>query len=86
MRDKLYKQDRSPICESANINYAWDYKKDIILTCFDTVAPVIKKRICGKPSPWLTDEIKKAMNNRDMLLHKFRKTKSKSDVLAYKNK
>ncbi len=60
--------------------------KDVILSCFNKIAPVIKKRVRGKPSPWMTDEIKKAMNVRDMLLHKSRKTKSESDVSAYKKK
>ena len=86
MCDELCKQDWSPVYESADVNYAWDYMKDIILTCFDKIAPVINKYIRGKQSPRSTDEIKKAMNNHDMLLHKFRKTKSKSDMLAYKNK
>ena len=59
--------------------------KNIILSCFDKLAPVIKKHIRGKP-PWLTDELKKAMNIRDMLLRKSRKTKSASDISAYKKK
>ena len=53
--------------------------KNIILSCFDKLAPVIKKGICGQP-PWLTDKLKKAMNIHDMLLCKSRKTKSASDI------
>lgn len=62
---------------------AWDIMKDMLLTCFAKVTPIKKER--GKPCPWLTDEIKKALNNRDKFLRKFRKTKSDSDMLAYNN-
>ena len=74
------------VYKSNDVNYAWAYMKDVILSCFNKIAPVIKKRVRGKPSPWMTDEIKKAMNFRDMLLRKSRKTKSESDVSAYKKK
>ena len=86
MCDEICKQDWTPVYKSNDVNYAWAYMKDVILSCFNKIAPVIKKRVRGKPSPWMTDEIKKAMNVRDMLLRKSRKTKSESDVSAYKKK
>ena len=86
MCDELSTQDWTPVYESTDVNYAWTCMKNTILSCFDKLAPVIKKRIRGKPSPWLTDELKKAMNIRDMLLRKSRKTKSASDISAYKKK
>ena len=86
MCDELFKQDWTPVYESTDVNYAWTCMKDIISSCFDKLAPIIKKRIRGKPSPWLTDEIKKAMNTRDILLRKSRKTKFESDIIAYRKK
>ena len=86
MCDELSTQDWTPVYESTDVNYTWTCMKNTILSCFDKLAPVIKKRIRGKPSPWLTDELKKAMNIRDMLLRKSRKTKSASDISAYKKK
>ncbi|CAB4038162.1 Hypothetical predicted protein, partial [Paramuricea clavata] len=86
MCDELFKQDWTPVYESTDVNYAWTCMKDIISSCFDKLASIIKKRIRGKPSPWLTDEIKKAMNTRDILLRKSRKTKFESDIIAYRKK
>ena len=73
MCDELSTQEWTPVYESTDVNYAWTCIKNTILSCFGNLAPVIKKRIRGKPSPWLTDELKKAMNIRDMLLRKSRK-------------
>ena len=52
----------------------------------DHHAPNITKKVKGKPAPWLTDELKDLMNQRDKLLRKSRKSKTISDVAAYKRK
>ena len=83
--DELSKQNWTPVYESSDVNSAWMNMKDILL-CFNKLAPVIKKHTCEKPSPWLTSKIKTAMNTRDILLRKSRKTKSESNVCAYKKK
>ena len=49
-------------------------------------APIITKRVKGKPAPWLNDHIKGQMNDRDRLLRKKRKTKTDFDKNAYRLK
>ena len=46
----------------------------------------LKKKVKGKPTPWLTKEVKQNMNKRDQLLRKSWKTKSEVDISAYKRK
>ena len=58
MCDELSTHDWTPVYGSTDVNYAWTCMKNIILSSFDKLAPVIKKRIREKPSPWLTDELK----------------------------
>ena len=53
---------------------------------FNKHAPIITKKVKGKVSPWLTPAIKTAMNDRDKLLRKSRKSKKDEDVSAYKRK
>ena len=69
-------------CRDSNI--CWQYIKDILLKCADTHAPLTKKTIKGKPCPWLTEEIKKQMNDRDGLLRKARRSKNHNDWIRYK--
>ena len=40
----------------------------------------------GKPSPWLTSELKKKMNKRDKCLRKCRNTKPEINISSYKRK
>ena len=86
MCDELCNQGWTLVYKSTDVSYSWTHMTDIILSCFEEIAPVIKKCIWGKPSPRLTDEIKNAMNTHDILLRKFRKTKVTIDILAYKKK
>lgn len=55
-----------------------------LTTAVDSLAPIQSKRIRGKPCPWLTSDIKIAMNSRDQLLRKYRKTKTNTDFPTYK--
>ena len=48
--------------------------KNIVLEVFDKHAPRIMKKVRGKLAPWLTDDVKKLMNERDKLLRKSRKS------------
>ena len=47
--------------------------KNIVLEVFDKHAPRIMKNVRGKVAPWLRDDIKKLMSERDKLLRKARK-------------
>ena len=64
-------------CRDSNI--CWQYIKDILLKCADTHGPLTMKMIKVKPCPWLTEEIKKQMNDCDGLLRKARRSKNHND-------
>ena len=74
------------IFDSINVNDAWNNMKDIIKSCLDQIAPIENKRIRGKPCPWMTQELKQKMDERDILLRKSRKTKNSLHINAYKRK
>ena len=59
--------------------------KDILTKAINSLAQVQSKWIRGKLSPWLSSEIKMAMNTRDRFLCKYWKTKSNTDFQAYKS-
>ncbi|XP_057296299.1 uncharacterized protein LOC130625264 [Hydractinia symbiolongicarpus] len=67
-----------------NVNRAWSLLKGIIYRTYDSMAPLIRKKVRGKPCDWMTVDLKKEMNSRDNLLRKSRKTKSEADITAYK--
>ena len=69
-------------CRGSNI--CWQHIKDILLKYVDTHSSLTKKMIKGKPYPWLTEEIKKQMNDRDGLLRKARRSKNHNDWIRYK--
>ena len=69
-------------CHDSNI--CWKFFKDILTRCINTHAPMTKKTVKGKPIPWLTEEIKKQMNDRDGLLRKARKSKNTEHWKNYK--
>ena len=67
-------------------NKAWFAMHSILKGTIDRHAPFISKRIKGKPSPWITDKLKKEMNARDKLMRKARKTKNELDWDSYRRK
>ena len=42
-----------------NVNKAWGYFYATLLNIFNKHAAIIEKKVKGKPSPWLTSELKK---------------------------
>ena len=58
----------------------------ILVETLNRHAPFITKRVKGKPSPWLTIEIKRHMNVRDQLKCKAKKSGKQSDWIAYNRK
>ena len=74
MTEDLRKQNWYPGLNSSNVNEAWNKMKNIVLEVVDKHAPRIMKKVRGKLAPWLTDDVKKLMNERDKLLRKSRKS------------
>ena len=86
MNDEISSSDWCDIYSTDNVNSVWENLSHILRNIFNRHAPIIKKRVKGKPAPWLTPNIKAAMNERDKLLRKYRKTNSDFDRRAYQNK
>ena len=81
----LEEQDWSPIYNTTNsVDDTWRYFKDVLLNVTNKHAPFIQKQVKGQLCPWLSSEIKELMNDRDKAMRKSRRTKSDSDIAAYK--
>ena len=65
-------------------NKAADYLSTELKNTFDRHAPLVDKRVKGKPWEWLNDNIKSEMNIRDKLERKARGSKSKAHWAEYK--
>ena len=84
MQNKLKNKDFSLVLNSCNVNTAAENFTTILNEIFDEYAPVTKKRLSGKPTPWLNIGIKQHMDRRDKLLRKARKSNSGHDWKLYK--
>ena len=74
IKNELRNVNWEHVTNCGDSNICWQYIKDILLKCADTHTPLTKKTIKGKPCPWLTEEIKKQMNDCDGLLRKARRS------------
>lgn len=86
LKSDLGKINWMPFYNESNVNDAWLLLKSTLTNLYNRHAPIIKKNVRGKPAPWLNEDIKSIMNERDQLLRKSRRTKSNADSLAYKRK
>ena len=84
MNKDLETVDWSAFYSCSIVNEAWSLMKDILLTSFKNHAPMIRKKVRGRPAPWLTSSVTKLMNGRDQLLRKLRRTKSELDISKYR--
>lgn len=84
--EELNNTDWSSGYSSTCVNSAWSLMKNILQSSFNTYAPKIVKRVKGWHCPWLSNDIKNHMNERDKLLRKARKSKRSSDWKRYKQK
>ena len=85
-RNDLENVDWKDVYETKSVNKAWNLLKSILTNPFEIQAPTFTKRIKGKSSPWLNDEIKQKMNARDKLYRKWRNSKSLENKPAYQLK
>ena len=64
---------------NSNVNDAWAFFKRTLMPILNVHAPIIKKPIKGRQCPWLSADIKLAINDRDKMLRKARKTNKECD-------
>ena len=81
----LRSHDWSVMYHMSSVENAWKYFKEVFRNVMDNHAPIIQKRVKGKPCRWLSTEIKELMNRRDKALRKARKTNSETDSAEYKS-
>ena len=63
---------------------AWNNLQQILFEAINQHAPLINKRVKGKPAPWLNADVKAAMNHRGKLHRKFLNSKWNTDWNIYK--
>ena len=73
-----------PVLNTTNVNIALENFNFIMRDIFDNHAPFITKRIKGRPCPWIDDELKRTMNQRDQFLRKARRSNNEEDWKSYK--
>ena len=86
--DKLctsLRQERWDFMSSfSDVNKAWLYFKEKFITICNKHAPSVIKRVRGINHPWLTNKVKKLMNERDCVLKKARHTNKEIFWSEYK--
>ena len=78
--------DWSPIYNTNDVNKAVSYLQNTLTVLFDKYAPLIEKRVRGKPCGWLDDNIKHEMNRRDGPLRRARKLNDDNSWREYENR
>ena len=68
-----------------DVNDQWQLSKNMFLSVVDKHAPLKRKRIRNKKSPWLTSEIKQQLVHRDRLKNIAIRTNAEGDGKNYKN-
>ena len=87
LRSDVQNIDWEPIYQNtSDVNSAVSYLTENLQRIFDKHAPLIEKRVKGRPCQWINDDIKAQMNSRDQLHRKAKKSKSTEDWNAYKRK
>ena len=61
-------------CLISDYNEGWNLFKHYILSTLNKHCPIKEKRVRGKPSPWLTREIKQLIDAREYHLHQSERT------------
>ena len=76
--------DWEPVYASHDVNAATKHFTTELKNVFDQHAPLIEKRVKDRQCKWLTTEIKREMNKRDMLHRKAQKSRKLNDKVMYK--
>lgn len=82
--DDLQKCSWSEVYDNNDINMKVQTFNSLFLEVLDKHAPFVTISVKRPPMPWLTENIKKLQDERDMALKRFHTTKSKEDEITYK--
>jgi hypothetical protein len=83
-KENLRNLDWENVTQEPDINNAWDTFKSLLKSVIDKHAPLTKKRVRGRDSPWFTNEIKTKTYERDYYLRKARKSGKEIDWSTYR--
>ena len=83
-RRDLQSQPWENLEEEQNVDKAWTIFKGLLKSVTDKHATLTKKKVKGRDCPWLTNEIRSKMNERDYWLKKARKTGKENDWSTYR--
>lgn len=61
-------------CLAVDFDKGWDLFKNYVTSTINKHSPLKEKNVRGKPSPWLTREIRQLMHTRDYQLRRFKQT------------
>ena len=86
INNELLNADWNKVYSCRSANTAYKQLKEILLDTLERHAPTVQKTVKGKPSPWLTEEVKRHMNTRDQLNRKAQKSNNPSDFRNYRKK
>ena len=84
MKENISKIDWGLIYQTRDVSSTLLYFCNQLKTVFKEHAPFVEKRVKGKNCPWLNQNVRKSMKERDKLLRKARKSKTPADWTAYK--
>ena len=86
MNEDLRQADWNLVYEQNDPNKAWEMFKVLTSNIFNRHAPLITKRINGRPCPWLTSNVRAELNDRDAAQRRWRRTKDEGDWNIYRRK
>ena len=84
MNNELKIKNWNGVYGSVNVNRALKCFNETLDETFTKHAPFINKRVKGRSCPWLDNDTKSALNDRDKALRKARRTKATEDWNVYK--
>ena len=64
INSELLNADWNNVYNSQSINTAFSRLKEILLNTLNRYAPIVKKTVKGKPSPWLNEQVKRHEHSR----------------------
>ena len=82
-RRQLSLTDWNLLFSNNDLNLSWNAFKDKLQQLVNVYAPLTEKILREKPAPWLTIDIKVAINDRDYCLKVARCTNNKADWQLY---
>ena len=83
-QNELREQPWASVLNSNDANIAWSAFKSIFNSLVDKHAPLVERKVRGQDCPWLTNDIRENLKDRDYHLRKARKSNNDVDWAVYR--